>query len=130
MLQNHVYVRRAGLVSVATHPNNRAIVVQGRYELMVHGIQSPEQLSPLLEKADVCVIGPGLGQSPWGKSLWQEAIATTKPLVIDADALNLLANQPAHLDKAILTPHAGEASRLLGISSAELNLIVLNQSLT
>lgn len=112
----------AGLVSVATHPNNRAIVVQGRYELMVHGIQSPEQLSPLLEKADVCVIGPGLGQSPWGKSLWQEAIATTKPLVIDADALNLLANQPAHLDKAILTPHAGEASRLLGISSAEIEL--------
>ncbi|KPV96609.1 Bifunctional NAD(P)H-hydrate repair enzyme Nnr [Pseudoalteromonas sp. P1-9] len=112
----------AGLVSVATHPENRAIVVQGRYELMVHAVDHATELEPLIEKADVCVIGPGLGLSNWSKTVWQAIEKVNKPIIIDADGLNLLAQKPINLAHMIITPHSGEASRLLGIPSSEIEL--------
>jgi NAD(P)H-hydrate epimerase len=107
----------AGLVSIATRAAHAALLNLGRPELMVHGAESPEQLEPLLQRASVLALGPGLGQSEWAKTLCGTAIECGKPLVVDADALNLLAARPRRCDRWILTPHPGEAARLLGLSS-------------
>ena len=106
----------AGLVSVATHPEHLDFFA-GRPELMCHGIDEPGQLAALVEKADVIALGPGLGQSDWAKRLWEAVIAIDRPLVIDADGLNWLAQFPAQRDDWILTPHPGEAARLLDTES-------------
>ncbi len=104
----------AGLVSVATHPDNVAMVLQGRYELMVHGVENKADLLALMDKADVLVIGPGLGQSSWAEELFDTAIEFDGEIVLDADGLNLLAKRPKKLPRCVITPHEGEARRLLG----------------
>jgi NAD(P)H-hydrate epimerase len=109
----------AGLVTVATRPENVASINAGRPELICRGIQSAEELDALLERADVLAVGPGLGTDPWAKALVETAIAYGKPAVVDADALNLIARTAQVSDQWILTPHPGEAGRLLGVSSAE-----------
>ena len=106
----------AGLASVATHPDHLDFFAS-RPELMCRGIDEPDQLKPLMENADVIALGPGLGQSDWARHLWEAAIAFEGPLVIDADGLNWLAQLPAKRDEWILTPHPGEAARLLGIDT-------------
>lgn len=108
----------AGLVSVATRPEHATVMNLTRPEIMCHGVADAKQLAPLLERADVVVLGPGLGQSEWAKSLWQAASATDLPLVVDADGLNILASQPQSNEKWILTPHPGEAARLLEETTA------------
>jgi hydroxyethylthiazole kinase-like uncharacterized protein yjeF len=109
----------AGLVTVATWPENVASITAGRPELMCRGVEGASDLSSLLERADVIAVGPGLGQSEWARGLLDIALERDKPTVIDADALNLLAQAPCSSSKWILTPHPGEAGRLLGISTAE-----------
>jgi ADP-dependent NAD(P)H-hydrate dehydratase / NAD(P)H-hydrate epimerase len=64
------------------------------------------------------VLGPGLGQTPWARALHERALATDLPLVVDADSLNLLAATPGRRGNWVLTPHPGEAARLLGRSTA------------
>ncbi|MCB1759469.1 MAG: NAD(P)H-hydrate dehydratase [Gammaproteobacteria bacterium] len=108
----------AGLVSLATHPAHAATLNLGRPELMVHAVASPRDLNSLLRKADVVAIGPGLGQGQWSRSLYARVLDTALPLVVDADALNLLAAEPGARENWILTPHPGEAARLLAGSSA------------
>jgi ADP-dependent NAD(P)H-hydrate dehydratase / NAD(P)H-hydrate epimerase len=107
----------AGLVTVATAPAHAAMLAAARPELMVAGVRGPADLAPLLERASVVAIGPGLGSSAWADSLWQAALGANKPLVVDADALNLLARSPLRRDSWVLTPHPGEAARLLGADS-------------
>lgn len=102
----------AGLVSVATHPLSLTGCV-ARPELMCRGIEAPEGLAPLIEKASVVAVGPGLGQSRWGSEMLAAVLATDLPLVVDADALNLLSRQPRCRDNWVLTPHPGEAARML-----------------
>ncbi len=109
----------AGLVSVATHPAHAAYLNMGRPELMVRGMVDPRELSPLLERANALAIGPGLGREPWGVGLIERVLAAGKPLVMDADALNWLAEARLRRDDWVLTPHPGEAARLLGCSAAE-----------
>lgn len=103
----------AGLVSLATRPEHAASLNLTRPELMCHGVTRAEQLQALSAKADVIVLGPGLGQGDWGRELYQAIIDTNIPLVIDADALNLLAVTPSFGERRVLTPHPGEAARLL-----------------
>lgn len=104
----------AGLVSIATHSANVVALNASRPELMVHGIDTPEQLSDLIQQSTVLAVGPGLGRKEWGKFLWQLALNNGKPVVLDADALNWLAQMPqAITTPAVLTPHPGEAARLL-----------------
>ena len=81
----------AGLVSVATRPGHVAALVASRPEMMVQGIESPDALDPLLDRASVVAVGPGLGRGEWGASLLDRVVATDRALVIDADAINLLA---------------------------------------
>jgi len=110
----------AGLVTVATHPDHAALLNLGRPELMVSAVGEPAALETLLARATVIAIGPGLGRGPWGRALWETVRDSGKPLVVDADALNLLAESPAPNPAWVLTPHPGEAGRLLGCSTAQI----------
>jgi ADP-dependent NAD(P)H-hydrate dehydratase / NAD(P)H-hydrate epimerase len=111
----------AGLVTVATAPENVTAIIAGRPELICLGVSGPAELAAPLAAATVVAVGPGLGQGDWSRAVLDAALAAGKPLVLDADALNLLAvsrqRPPAH---AVLTPHPGEAGRLLGLRAAEI----------
>ena len=110
----------AGLVSIATRPEHAGLMNLNRPELMCHGVSSAKQLSGLLEKASVVVIGPGLGQSEWATELFMATLAAQKSLIIDADGLNLLAGLSITNPDWILTPHPGEAARLLKCSRTDI----------
>ncbi|XQA67440.1 NAD(P)H-hydrate dehydratase [Xanthomonas sacchari] len=110
----------AGLVSVATRSAHVAPLLARCPEAMAHVVDEAAALAPLLRKASVVALGPGLGQDAWAQALWQTALADEdRALVLDADALNLLAQAPRAVPQAVLTPHPGEAGRLLGIATAE-----------
>jgi hydroxyethylthiazole kinase-like uncharacterized protein yjeF len=110
----------AGLVSVAAAPAVAATLSATRPEIMAHGIDDFSDLAPLLARASVVAIGPGLGQSAWGAGLWSGVREYPLPMVVDADALNLLALAPFVREDRILTPHPGEAARLLPPEAAHL----------
>jgi ADP-dependent NAD(P)H-hydrate dehydratase / NAD(P)H-hydrate epimerase len=105
----------AGLVTVAVAPENVAAISSGRPELICLPLTDAEALKEAAEKADVVAIGPGLGRTPWARAALDAVLRSGKPLVVDADALNIVAESrgPARSDW-ILTPHPGEAARLLG----------------
>ena len=115
----------AGLVSCATRPEHIAALLAHSPEVMAHGVVSGQEVEPLLERASVLVVGPGLGRQSWGEQLLQKACQLSLPMVLDADALNLLSEgrvvTEAQRSHWILTPHPGEAARLLGCSTAEIN---------
>jgi NAD(P)H-hydrate epimerase len=108
-----------GLASVATRGAGVAALLAVRPEAMTHAVENGAALAPLLERADVLAVGPGLGQGPWGRELFETAIAADRPLILDADGLNLLAAHPRKLPRGILTPHPGEAARLLEVSTTQ-----------
>jgi len=109
----------AGLVSVATRAPHVTPLLARCPEAMAHAIEDGAALAPLLRRAGVVALGPGLGQDDWAQGLWRLALAANLPLVLDADALNLLAQAPRALPEAVLTPHPGEAARLLGLTTVE-----------
>ncbi|WP_212625923.1 NAD(P)H-hydrate dehydratase [Pseudomonas sp. PP3] len=110
----------AGMVSVATRSEHVPAALTRIPEAMVLGTSSANQLMGLLQKVSVLVVGPGLGQAAWGRSLLSAAANAPLPQVWDADALNLLAEERVVLPKdCVITPHPGEAARLLGISTAQ-----------
>jgi ADP-dependent NAD(P)H-hydrate dehydratase / NAD(P)H-hydrate epimerase len=87
---------------------------------MAHEVDGPQTLEPLLERASVLALGPGLGQAAWGHALWLTALDANKPLVLDADGLNLLARETRTFTApTVLTPHPGEAARLLGVTTKD-----------
>jgi hydroxyethylthiazole kinase-like uncharacterized protein yjeF len=110
----------AGLVTVATHTGNLAAVVAGRPEIICQEVESEAAARPHMAAADVIAVGPGLGQSDWSRGLMEAALAAGKPLIMDADALNLLAQSPWRGPQWVLTPHPGEAGRLLGCGAGEI----------
>ncbi|MDP9142449.1 MAG: NAD(P)H-hydrate dehydratase [Pseudomonadota bacterium] len=112
----------AGLVSIATRTEHAAALVAAQPELMVHGVASADDLRGLVARASVIALGPGLGQDEWGRAMFALAISGGKPLVVDADALNLLARVPQQREDWVLTPHPGEAARLLGCTNAEVQV--------
>jgi NAD(P)H-hydrate epimerase len=109
----------AGLISVATRSAHAALLNITRPEIMSHGVETADELQPLLDKANVIAIGPGLGQSTWANSLLEAIKKTKKPVIVDADALNLLAKNNFKFKNSILTPHIGEAARLLESSTIQ-----------
>ena len=111
----------AGVVSLATQPAHVTAALVRQPEVMTQGVDAASQFVPLLDSAEVIAIGPGLGQSSWSEQLLQQVLKTSKPLVMDADALNLLASRFEQYSKRgnwVLTPHVGEAARLLHTSTA------------
>jgi ADP-dependent NAD(P)H-hydrate dehydratase / NAD(P)H-hydrate epimerase len=113
----------AGLVGVATRSAHAAALLARCPVLMVKQVDSGQDLQPLLESPSVIVVGPGLGRNAWSEQVFQQAIEANIPMIVDADALNILSEQGlrAGVDTGswILTPHPGEAARLLNISNAE-----------
>ena len=109
----------AGLVRVLTHKDNITPLLTARPELMVQELNN-QAIDQALEWADVIVIGPGLGQGEWGKKALQKVENSQKPMLWDADALNLLAISPDKRQNRIITPHPGEAARLLNCKTSDI----------
>ena len=109
----------AGWVEIAFLANPRPLLVSEHPELM---LRSASDLTNLT--ASVIAIGPGLGQSEQAQLLLENCLKSNIPLVLDADALNLLALHPSLIDllksrqsPSVLTPHPGEAANLLHSTS-------------
>ncbi len=107
------YRSGAGLVRVVTRPEHAVAVTGNCPELLVTGSDDPVAVQRQLVGADAVAIGPGLGQGEWGRAMLASALDWTGPLIVDADALNLVAADPLPRGQWILTPHPGEAGRLL-----------------
>lgn len=121
----------AGLVSVATRAANVAPILAARPELMPRPVEDAPALAALAARADVVAIGPGMGQGDWGRMLLDAALGFGKPCVVDADALNLLAMHAVALPPgSVLTPHPGEAARLLGVDTATVHADRYDAALT
>ncbi|GAB3373187.1 NAD(P)H-hydrate dehydratase [Spongiibacter taiwanensis] len=113
----------AGLVSCATRGAHLAAFTAARPEIMAKAVDDADQLKPLLACCSVVVAGPGLGSGAWGRALLAEVLGAGKPMVLDADALNILAEGELALAESglpcVITPHPAEAARLLGGTTAD-----------
>ncbi len=124
----------AGLVSVGCALEHAPALLARRPEVMVRGITLDSRtqaastheesladvLAKLLRRATVVAIGPGLGQDEFGRALLACALSAQLPMVLDADALNLMAvGFAAWPTDTVITPHPAEAARILGVSTAE-----------
>jgi len=106
----------AGLVTVVTRAEHIPAIVGFRPEIMAIASEHVDW-EQLLARADVIVIGCGLGRSKWSEQMFTHASAADKPLVIDADGLHFLKQAKLHKDM-IITPHPGEAANLLDCDTA------------
>lgn len=129
-----------GLATIATRTFHAPIVSGHKPELMAYGIETELDLEPLLQRSTAVVVGPGLGSDSWAEMVLAKVLQSGKPLIMDADALNLLASgklsfsqnnlksDDDHMDVntnslapvRVITPHPGEAARLLGVSTADI----------
>ena len=109
----------AGRVSVVTHPSHAATINVMRPEMMCQATPSVNEIQSIIKKANIIALGPGLGRLPWGEQWYHATITAAQALVVDADGLYWLATQPSHRNDWVLTPHSGEAARLLGCTAAE-----------
>lgn len=124
----------AGLVTVGTPQSCLPIVARGMVELMTEPLpETPEKTFSfealdksleLLKGKDALMLGPGISTNSSTAEFVLNLLPRVKvPLVLDADALNILAEKPKILKKlrkpAVLTPHPGEFARLLGVSNKE-----------
>jgi len=110
----------SGLVTLASRGRTAAAALAAQPELMARDVSDPEPLQALLETTDVLALGPGLGRSDWSLALWRKAVVADRPLVLDADGLFWLSEEPVQRGDWVLTPHPGEAARLLGVSVDEI----------
>jgi len=110
----------AGLVTVAAAAENLTAVTAAQPELIYLPVSSITNIEAALRTAGVVAVGPGLGTGEWAQRLWSQLLSSQVPAaVVDADALNLLASRPEPLPSGwIITPHPGEAARLLGVDTA------------
>ena len=122
MAARSCYRSGAGMVKILTAPVNRSIVQSAVPEALF----TEEAGKRDMDWPDILVIGPGLGTDEWAYQMLRVFLETEKlPLIIDADALNLLGLHPELLEMVkrqgragrtiILTPHVGELSRLTGL---------------
>ena len=117
----------AGMLKICTREENRPLF-SCFPEAMLQTYEDDTDLQELLQEsldwADVVGIGPGLGTSAQAATLLKTLLAhCQKPLVIDADGLNLLKDRISllkeHKGPVLLTPHLGEFARISGISPEE-----------
>ncbi len=117
------YRMGCGLVKIYTHPENRiplqTLLPEAVLSFWEEGTDTPV-LDAALGWADAVVVGVGLGTGEWQKKILKKVISSPLPIVIDADALNIIAQHKTLLShvpsKAVLTPHIAELSRLTGDS--------------
>jgi len=120
----------AGLVSIACPEDVYAIIAASSLEVMVH----PQDSAPW-RQADAILAGPGWGRAR--RAMLMELLAADTPLILDADALNMVAGDQelqaglvSRTGMTVITPHPGEASRLLGISTGAVQADRLAAALT
>lgn len=101
----------SGLTSAIIHPDSLTSMAKYPLEMMCHPDDNGSD--EVWDKATVIVIGPGLTRSKWAQTQWTKALSKNLPMVVDADALQLLAKSPQKREDWILTPHPGEAAALL-----------------
>ena len=112
-----------GKVTLMTHPFHAATLNIGCPELMVRSIHDTDDMDPFLSGADVIALGTGLGQTGWSRDMLTASLGFDGPMVVDADALNLVASDPGleklnpNSHEVVITPHPAEAARLLGAES-------------
>ncbi|MCL1078476.1 NAD(P)H-hydrate dehydratase [Parashewanella spongiae] len=110
----------SGMVAVISRPENLAVVLAHRPELMFCPAEFVDmEIYHRLGWASVLVLGPGLGREGWGLNLFKATLLSEKPIVMDADALYFLSKNPQKQSNWVLTPHSAEAARLLGSSVVE-----------
>ncbi len=111
-----------GMLTIFTRDAHVAPILTQCPEAMIRSISGAEDpaLMKMLANVDAVVIGPGLGKEEWGKGILDVILSSDLPMLIDADALNILAEQAKRNAHWVMTPHPGEASRLLGIDTAEI----------
>lgn len=123
------YRTGAGLVKILTPAENAPILQTLLPEAILSvydrtkAADEPESFALQVEKecgwADAVVLGPGLGREPWAVRLVQQVLlAAFVPIVLDADGLNIVAENPSlaeyFTENVIVTPHVGEMARLTG----------------
>ncbi len=111
----------AGKVIIATDSSHAGTLIINTPSLMAYPIKNAKALQALFNIATAVVIGPGLGQTDWAHELLSAVLQHRLPMVVDADGLNLLAKQPITREHWILTPHEGEAARLLDCTVADIS---------
>ncbi len=115
----------AGRVTLAAHSSALQAALARCPALMTVDITDTECLQRCMEDVDVVVVGPGLGTDKVAQSLLARVLSMKKPTVLDADALSLLAAHRHELPElppsTIMTPHPGEAARLLGTHTDAVN---------
>ena len=106
----------AGLVTLATREAHVSAAITRQPEVMARAVREAADLQEPVRNADVIVVGPGLGQDDWAAMCLGAALDSDAMLVCDADALTLIGTMDwrAHSQPVVLTPHPGEAARLLG----------------
>ena len=117
----------AGVVTALVPESVQPAVAGQLREAMVHPLpsQRPDlEIERYAERARCVVLGPGIGREASAEEIVRAALALDRPLVVDADALWWVARDPsaiaARMAPTVITPHAGEAARLLGIDAAEI----------
>lgn len=108
-----------GRVTVVTRPEHVAAIVSVQPEIMALGVDEPVIPEALLRRVNVIVCGPGLGRDDWGEALFEQVIFQDHHKLLDADALYHLPEHAVDLSDTVITPHPGEASRLLSCSIEE-----------
>lgn len=114
----------AGLVFLATRGAHVSAALARRPEIQARAVEHGNDLDPLLERVDAVVVGPGLGNNAWGQQMLQRVAGFSGPVVADADALALMQQQKVPVDAGqwVLTPHPGEAARLLDANVPEVEV--------
>lgn len=110
----------AGRVTLITRPEHAALANITFPELMCLGVESSLDIPTEFESASIFAVGPGLAQDAWAENMMQYALSKQTPLVIDADGLNYLAKHKTKRNNWILTPHPGEAARLLNTKTTHI----------
>ncbi len=117
----------AGAVTALVPEAIQTTVASGLREVMVRPLASlrPErQIAEYAERARAVVLGPGLGREPEVEAIVRAVLALERPVLVDADALWWVARDPSVLQArrapTIITPHSGEAARLLGCDAAQI----------
>ena len=114
-------VSGAGMVSLATRSQHTTAALTRCPEVMAVGLESGDQFDTIFQNPNVLILGPGLGQSEWSQNVFERSLVAAQAMVVDADALNLLARSqiPLTRENWVLTPHPAEAARLLGVATVE-----------
>ena len=129
----------AGLVRIVTHKENRELIYKMLPEVMINTYESIDDIEGLslessISWADSVLIGPGIGTSEMAVELVRRTVNIAKLqdkyLIIDADGLNIIAKDKSLKEglygKVIITPHIGEASRLMDIEVSQIASNIVN----